>query len=63
MFGPVLVKVSVATMKHHDQRAKKKKKKKKKKRMYLAYTFIFLFIISKEIRTGTQTERKPEGRS
>ena len=54
--NPVLVRVTIAVMSHHDQ------KQCGEERVYFAHTSIEQFII-KTLRTGTQAGQEPGGRS
>ena len=52
----ILAKVSVAAIKHHDQ------KQVVEERIYSAYTCTFL-LITKGLRIGSQARQEPRGRS
>ena len=54
--GAALVRITIAVMKHHNQR------QLGEERVYLAYTSISLFIL-KEVRTGTHTGQEPGDRN
>jgi hypothetical protein len=54
---PDFVRVSIAVMKHQDQKASWGKK------MYIPLPLPYLCSLLKEVRTGTQTGQEPGGRS